>query len=246
MLAAGTGSRLAPLTRYRPKPLCPVGTKPLIDHALDRVTPLTGATAVNLHHLGDQLDDHLAPQVHRSWERPDALGTAGALGALRGWLDGRHVVLTNGDAWFSDELDLDEMITGWDRERTRLLTVRSPGRGDFGDLMYCGVALIPWSTVVELEAVPSGLYEVSWRQEREAGRLDLVETGADFVDCGTPGDYLAANLAHSGGRSVIDPTAQVGPGASVRRSVVWDGAAVEAGEVLDRAVRTVEVTVLIR
>lgn len=246
VLAAGKGSRLAPLTLYRPKPLCPVGTKPLIDHALDRIAPFTGAVAVNLHHLGHQIDAHLPHQVRRSWERPRALGTAGALGALRDWLDGRHVLLTNSDGWFADDPGLAALVDGWDGERTRLLTVRAPGRGDFGDLRYCGVALLPWVVVRTLAPEPSGLYEVSWRHEHDAGRLDLVETATEFVDCGTPADYLAANLAHSGGASVIDPAAEVDPTAVVDESVVWDGAVVEAGEVLVRAVRTAETTVLVR
>ena len=37
VLAAGAGTRLRPLTRLRPKALCPVGDRPLVDHALDRV-----------------------------------------------------------------------------------------------------------------------------------------------------------------------------------------------------------------
>lgn len=246
VLAAGKGSRLAPLTRHRPKPLCPVGTRPLIDHALDRISPWVGAVAVNLHHRGEMIDAHLLPHVHRSWERPVALGTAGALGALKGWLDGRDVLLTNSDAWFSDGLDLHQMVTDWDRQRTRLLTVRSTGGGDFGDHSYCGVALIPWSTIEGLQATPSGLYEVSWGHEHQAGRLDVVSTGAAFVDCGTPGDYLAANLAHSRGRSVIDPMAEVDPSATVESSVIWEGAVVDAGEVLVRAVRTAAITLLIR
>ena len=35
VLAAGAGTRLAPLTSVRPKALCPVGDRPLLDAALD-------------------------------------------------------------------------------------------------------------------------------------------------------------------------------------------------------------------
>ena len=39
VLAAGRGTRLRPLTRLRPKALCPVGNVPLVDLALERVRP---------------------------------------------------------------------------------------------------------------------------------------------------------------------------------------------------------------
>lgn len=246
VLAAGAGTRLRPLTAELPKALCPVGGRALVDHALDRLRTLVTAAAVNLHHGAAAIDAHLPPSVHRSVEAPEALGTAGAIGALRPWLDGRSALVTNADAWLGGAPDLGWFVDGWDRERVRLLCVRDPARGDFDDLRYCGLALLPAPLVAGLEAVPSGLYEVSWRRERAAGRLDLVVTEAPFVDCGTPADYLAANLAASGGASVVDPTAHVGAGARLERSVVWAGAVVASGERLMAAVRTPTQTVLVR
>src|SRR4051795_9342462 len=100
VLAAGAGERLRPLTHLRPKPLCPVANTALLDGALARVGAVVpaGAVAVNAHHHADQLRDHLAdrPDVHLSVEPDRARGTAGALGLLRSWLDGRAVVVVNG------------------------------------------------------------------------------------------------------------------------------------------------------
>ena len=79
-----------------------------------------------------------------------------------------------------------------------------------------------------------------WRAEGEHGGLELVtleEAGADdvAVDCGTPSDYLAANLHAGGGRSVVDPSAVVE--GTVERCVVWDGAYVAPHERLVEVVR---------
>jgi len=252
VLAAGAGSRLSPLSRWRPKALCPVGAVPLVDLALARVAGCVGEVAVNLHHGADQLEAHLAATpgdaVHRSREEPEALGTAGALGALAPWIDGRPVLVTNADAWLGSGIvdAVERLVAGWDGVRHRLLCVRDPARGDFGDLRYCGVALLPAGAVAALRAVPSGLYEVAWRAALAAGELDVVEATVPFVDCGTPADYLAANLAASGGRSVVDGRARLGRGAVLERCVVWDGAEVRPGERLVDAVRTSHGTVLVR
>ncbi len=59
VLAVGLGTRLWPLTDRLPKALCPVGNRPLIDHALDRVAGAgagAGDVAVNVHHGRDLLE----------------------------------------------------------------------------------------------------------------------------------------------------------------------------------------------
>ncbi|MCU1452537.1 MAG: hypothetical protein JWN46_683 [Acidimicrobiales bacterium] len=247
VLAAGAGTRLWPLTLLRPKALCPVAGVALVDLALDRLQGVVTDLAMNAHHGRGQVQRHLAGRagsVHVSVEEPDALGTAGALGALRSWIDGRPLLVTNADAWLP--IDLEPFVDGWDGERVRLLTVRDPIRGDFGDLRYCGVALMPWDAVAPLAPEPSGLYEASWRDRWEAGALDLVVHDGPFVDCGTAGDYLAANLLATGGPSAVGPGATVGVGATLERSVVWPGSVVAPGEVLVDAIRAEHLTILVR
>lgn len=249
VLAAGAGTRLAPLTRRRPKALCPVGDRPLLDHAVARVTGVTDAVAVNVHHGREAMEAHLAGSmtagtVHVSIEEGEARGTAGALGLLRGWVDDRAVLVTNADAWLP--VDLTSFVAGWDGERIRLLCVVDPARGDFGSLRYCGAALMPGALVSSFGDEPSGLYEVAWRAAGHAGALDLVVHDGSFVDCGTTADYLAANLDWSGGANVVGEGAVVDPGAQLVRSVVWPGSEVAPGEHLVDAIRGDGLTVLVR
>src|SRR5882724_6256160 len=112
VLAAGTGDRMRPLTRLRPKVLFPVGHELLVDHALRRFDGITTSLAVNAHHHRDQVEAHLAGRVHISVEEPVPLGTAGALGALRPWIDGRPCLVANGDTWCPDTLAA--LVEGWD------------------------------------------------------------------------------------------------------------------------------------
>jgi MurNAc alpha-1-phosphate uridylyltransferase len=243
VLAAGRGERMRPLTDLRPKVLMPVGTTTLLDLALDRLATHVppSATAVNAHYLADQVERHVAGRATVSLEQPEALGTAGALGRLRGWLDGRAVLLTNGDVYQPG--DLAALLDGWDGERCRLLvTTEAPARPDFllpdgSGARYVGSCLLPWSAVAGLAAEPSGLYEVLWRGLDAAGDLDLVPLppGAVSLDCGTPADYLAANLHATGGHSVVGAGAEVL--GSVERCVVWPGAWVGPQERLRDVVR---------
>src|SRR5262245_63276981 len=105
VLAAGAGTRLWPLTLLRPKVMCPLGDRPLVDHAIDRFVGATDAVAVNVHAGRDLLESHLEGQVHLSFEDERPLGTAGALGHLRDWIAGRPVLVANGDTWCPQPLD---------------------------------------------------------------------------------------------------------------------------------------------
>jgi len=245
VLAAGEGRRLQPLTRLRPKPLCPVGGRPLVDLAIDRARTATASVAVNVHHGRAAIEDHLATApggagVHVSVEAAEALGTAGAVAHLRHWIDGRGVLVLNGDTWAPG--DLGAATAGWDRRRVRLLVA---GEERLRPTSRIAAAFLPWTEVVGLDPVPSGLWEASWRALHAAGRLDVVPWDGPCLDCGTPARYLAANLASSEGASVIGEGCTVD--GSVERSVLWAGALVRRAEALVDAVRTADgVTVLVR
>ena len=234
VLAAGLGTRLRPLTDVRPKALCPVNNVPLVDSALARVRSVAAEVAVNVHAGRAQMEGHLAGVgVHVSVEADAPLGTAGALGNLRDWIAGRPVLVGNADAWH--RLDVRALVEGWDGERPRLLVVHDPARGDFGPWRYVGSTLLPWRIAAELQPTPSGLHDRVWMPALATGALELVEAEGEFFDCGTPADYLVANLCASGGESVV------GEGAVVEgelvRSVVWPGGVVRTGERLVESIR---------
>src|SRR6266699_3437867 len=84
VLAAGLGTRMRPFNGRVPKPLVPVGGKALIDYVLDRLAEQGVERAVvNVHHLADQIERHLAarqrPKIVLSDERGELLGTGGGV-----------------------------------------------------------------------------------------------------------------------------------------------------------------------
>jgi MurNAc alpha-1-phosphate uridylyltransferase len=247
VLAAGAGTRVRPLSLLRPKALFPVAGTPLLDRALELLVPHLGAgpghLAVNAHHLAEQVVRHVGDRAHVQVEQPQAHGTAGALGALAGWLDGRDAVVLNADAYLAGADPVATLLDGWDGVRSRLLVVPADAaagrRTDFADARggwaYVGACLLPAAALAGLRPEPTGLYEVLWRHQDADGALDLVPFAGTVVDCGTPRDYLRANLHASGGHPVVGQGAVVL--GTLVRSVVWDGAVVGAHEHLVDTVR---------
>jgi hypothetical protein len=239
VLAAGAGTRLRPLTLERPKAMCPVGNRPLVDWAIDRVTPHVGAVAVNAHGSQPMLVSHLEGRVHVSVEEGERLGTAGALGRLAPWIDGRHVLVHNADSFLDS--DLDELLDGWTGEHPRLLVRHDDAPSDFGSARFLGASLLPARFVALMPDAPAGLYRLVWEPSFTEGTLELVEARGTSIDCGTAADYLRANLHVSGGANVVADDAVVE--GSITRCVVWPGARVAAHEVLVDTIRTPLATV---
>lgn len=219
---------------------------PLLDLALASVADLVSrgpsCLAVNAHHHAGAIVAHIGDRAHVAVESPVALGTAGAVANLRPWLDGRPALVVNSDVWHT--ADLAAMAAGWDGDRVRVL-VAGTGGGHLSRRPQVIASLLPAWAVAPLPVEPSGLYEVCWRALDALGRLEVVGADAAYVDCGTPRSYLAANLAASGGGTVVGAGAVIDGDA--RRCVLWPGAVVQRGEVLVDAVRTGEGrTVLVR
>jgi NDP-sugar pyrophosphorylase family protein len=259
VLAAGEGGRLRPLTRVRPKALCPVGNVTLLDRALARVEGLglsgPAQVAVNAGYLGEQVVAQVGDRARLSVEPGEPLGTSGGVANLRDWIDGRGVLAANADAYLAAEpppgADVAALLDGWDGEMVRLLGVPAGDRpAEFGRYRFAGLSLLPWSVVRSLPPEPSDLVRTVWRPAEAAGRLSVVEYPGTYLDTGTVADYLAANLHAAGGDNLVDPRATVtgrlahavvGAGATVEgrvtRGVVWPAGYVGPDEHLVDAVR---------
>ena len=106
ILAAGRGERMRPLTDHTPKPLLPVGGKPLIvwhieglrDAGFDQIV-------INHAHLGGQIEaalgngSALGVELAYSPEPPGALETAGGIRHALPLLGDDPFLVVNGDIW---------------------------------------------------------------------------------------------------------------------------------------------------
>jgi MurNAc alpha-1-phosphate uridylyltransferase len=146
ILAAGLGTRMRPLTDMIPKPLVPVGGKPLINHVLDRLAAVGVETAVvNVHHFADQIEQHLqprrAPKIIISDERDGVLGTGGGVVKALPLLGPEPFFHVNSDTLWIDGVkpNLERLAVAFQPDQMDALLLLAPtatsvgyaGRGDF-------------------------------------------------------------------------------------------------------------------
>jgi NDP-sugar pyrophosphorylase family protein len=120
ILAAGKGTRIYPFSATLPKPILPVGNRPLLDYQLDimREAGIRDVFIV-IGHLGYTIVRALGDGARhglniRYVEQADTLGIAHALGKLEPLIDSPFVLFL-GDIYFvTDALRpaIDEVITG--------------------------------------------------------------------------------------------------------------------------------------
>lgn len=85
VMAGGLGTRLQPFTNHTPKPLVPIGGRPILDHTLSHLRR-SGIenVVISLNHMGDQIRRHIGTGRRRDLKidyvtETRRLGTAGAL-----------------------------------------------------------------------------------------------------------------------------------------------------------------------
>src|SRR5947199_1434119 len=146
VLAAGLGTRMRPHNGQVPKPLVTVAGKALIDYVLDRLADAGVERAiVNVHHMADQIEGHLAsrqrPRIEVSDERAKLLGTAGGVINALPKLGGGAFFHVNSDTIWIDGVvpNLDRLAQAFDPACMHGLLLLAPaatsvgygGRGDF-------------------------------------------------------------------------------------------------------------------
>ncbi len=121
VFAAGLGTRMRPISDHTPKPLIPVGGKPMLDHLLDRFAA-AGVTdaVVNLHYRADQIERHLAgrthPRITLSDERERLLDQAGGIVQALPQLGAAPFFICNTDAFWLEgpRSNLAALAARWD------------------------------------------------------------------------------------------------------------------------------------
>ncbi len=103
ILAAGFGTRLKPITLTLPKPLVPIMNIPVIDYNIHLLLQAgIQEVAVNLHHLGSQIEQYLIKKWSQKIEfcffyEDPILGTGGGVKNAQSFLKNDPFILINAD-----------------------------------------------------------------------------------------------------------------------------------------------------
>ena len=225
VLAAGLGTRMRAYNGHIPKPLVAVGGKSLIDYGLDRLAEAGVERAVvNVHHLADVLEKHLAvrkhPHIVISDERAELLGTGGGIAKALAQLGDAPFFLVNSDTLWLDGVrpNFARLGEAFDPKIMDALLLLSPtagsigysGRGDFmmlpdgklqrrgerevAPFIYAGSAVLSPALFVD---APAGAFSLTALFDRaaEKGRLFGLRLEGVWMHVGTPEAVAAADAA---------------------------------------------------
>ncbi len=225
VLAAGLGTRMRPYNGQIPKPLVAVGGKSLIDYGLDRLADAGVERAVvNVHHLADAIERHLAarqkPRVVFSDERGELLGTGGGIAKALPLLGNTPFFLVNSDTLWLDSVksNVARLAENFDPRSMDALLLLAPtagslgyeGRGDYAmvsdgrlrrrgtdetvPFIYAGAAIL---SPALFAAAPAGAFALTLLFDRagEAGRLFGLRLEGTWMHVGTPEAVAAAEAA---------------------------------------------------
>ncbi len=203
LLAGGRGVRLRPLTYTIPKPLLPIGERPILEEIIDRLrksgfTDLIIAVGYRAELIETYFRDGSQFDVHIEYSREsEPLGTAGPLGMVRSQLsadepDSGSVLVMNGD--LLTEIDLRALVDAHETAGNDLTVVTREYqlRHPYGVLQLDGDRI---TGIVEKPAVTdtvnAGIYVFRW------STVDLIPAGSPYEI-----PHLV-NVAARSGRKVV-------------------------------------------
>jgi len=264
ILCAGFGQRSRPLTDELPKPLLPVGDRPLLAHIARQLRSKGRAVAVaNTHWLPDKISN-----IHGELEitlklihEAEIRGVAGAVAGARHLLEA-PAVIWSGDILLEDA-PLDELAARAERSGQLCLAV-APARGagtvgldaqgrmvrvrgethgvEVRSADYVSLFAAGRDALAELPEQGDLFADYCLPKLRRGEPIETCPIAGRWWDIGTPATYLQTNFdwlsqhATTPRGSYVAASADVAAGVRVESSVVGDGARVVGSGALEHCV----------
>jgi mannose-1-phosphate guanylyltransferase len=260
ILAAGFGTRLRPLTLELPKPVVPVGDRPLLAHVVAACRRAGASSLIaNVHHEHAKITkiiNDLSLGVEVVVE-PEIRGTAGGVAGARARFEPGPVLVWNGD--ILTDAPVGELLELARRHDVMVLAVhpRPAHEGNVGldargavvrlrgqvtgvevkSADYVGVMALGPSVVAALPERGCLFAAVGMPHLARGGTVLTVPSPAPFSDLGDLREYCAANWAWLDAAqprhgSWVGPGVAVPPGVALERCLLGAGATVSGQGVL--------------
>lgn len=185
IMAGGEGTRLRPFTHTIPKPLLPIGRKPIAQIIIERlrshgITDITMSLGYASEMIQAYFQDGSRFGVNLSYYvETEKLGTAGCLGKISEFHSGEPFLVTNGD--IISDVDYTDLISEHKKSASDMtVTVRQENV----DIPY-GVINIKGESIVSVDEKPAltylfnaGIYVVNPRTVTEceiSGKIDMTD-----------------------------------------------------------------------
>ena len=216
LMAGGKGERLRPLTLTTPKPLLPLGDRPVIDHNIDALARVgVNDISVTVNYLAEQLEEHFSTAVSgvkvKCVRENMPMGTIGAVALCDISAEGDTIVM-NSDLLTT--ISFEDMYLHHKAEEADITVAAIP----YNVSVPYAILATDGSRVTSLEEKPSysyyanaGIYMISNRllrslpADRRTDATDLIDMALSegrkvtyflingtWIDIGSPADYAHA------------------------------------------------------
>lgn len=217
IMAGGRGKRLSPLTDTIPKPMLPLGNKPIIEHNIDRLISYgINKIYISVKYLGEQLQNHFGDgskkgiSIEYIWE-DEPLGTAGALALVDDYKT-EKVLLMNSDLFTN--VDFEDLYLDMVKNESDMVVASTEYKVD----VPYAVFEVDGGRVVNFQEKPSYIYQsnagiyilnkslikkipqnkfyditdLMENLVKEGGKLNFSPIRGYWIDIGKPVDYKQA------------------------------------------------------
>ena len=129
IMAGGKGERLRPLTDKTPKPMLPLGDKPIIEHNIDRLISFGIDTiTISVRYLSDQIISYFGDGSSKGIsinyiEEDEPLGTIGCVAQI-GQIDHEVILVLNSDVFTN--IDFEDFYLDFEKENADMAIASIP------------------------------------------------------------------------------------------------------------------------
>lgn len=217
IMAGGRGKRLSPMTDTIPKPMLPLGDKPIIEHNIDRLINYgIKKIYISVKYLGEQIEEYFGDgskkgiSIEYIWEK-EPLGTAGALSLVEKFST-EQILLMNSDLFTN--IDFEDLYLDMIRNNADMVVASTEYKIDIPyavletdgprvtnfqekpSYIYHSNAGIYILSSKLLKKIPKNqFYDITELMEnlvKDGGKLNFSPIRGYWIDIGKPVDYKQA------------------------------------------------------